>query len=157
MAECEICGKESNLYLVEIDRARLQVCFDCSKSGKVVESPHTELRPSRRPTTKPVRHTTEFEIVQDYGKRISEARNRMHISRSVLAEMINEKESFLDRVESERTLPTESLVKKLEKTLNISLYEEVGLGSGGLSGDQKKGLTLGDVIQLKRRGKRDGD
>lgn len=158
MAECEICGTEAQLYLVEIDRAKLRVCRDCSKSGRVLESPHIESKP-RKSEKPPQRkqHATEFEIVPDYGTRIRNARSRMQIPRNVLAEMINEKESFLERVESEKTLPPEPLAKKLEKALGISLFEEAGVESGGFSSNQQKGLTLGDIIKIKKRGRQDGN
>ncbi|MFH1470792.1 MAG: multiprotein bridging factor aMBF1 [Candidatus Micrarchaeota archaeon] len=155
MAECEVCGRESQLYTVEIDRARLRVCFDCSKSGKLIEAP----RPPAKPKNPYFQHaqsrpSTELDIVPDYGLRIKSAREKMHITRDVLAEMINEKQSFLDRVESERTLPTETLGKKLERALGITLYEEVGVGSSSSSKIEKKGLTLGDVIKVKRKGEK---
>ena len=158
MAECEICGRESQLYTVEIDRARLRVCFDCSKSGKMLETPRppAKQRPgalSQERTAR--REQTEVDIISDYGPRIKAAREKMHISRDVLAEMINEKESFLDRVESERTLPPEALGRKLEKALGIRLYEEVGISSSPSSKGEKKGLTLGDVIRVKRKEEED--
>ncbi len=156
MAECEICGVEEPLYLVEIDRAKLRVCRDCSKSGKVLVSPGYP-RPQRKekPIQKKTR-TTEIEIVSDYGKRIKDARNGMKIKREVLAEMINEKASFLDRVESERTLPPEQLAKKLEKALNITLFEEVGTEQNPVTSSQSRGVTLGDIIKVKKRGNMDG-
>jgi putative transcription factor len=159
MAECEICGRDAPLYTVEIDRARLSVCFECSKNGKVIGSPPpVQARTKKSPDLpRPRRDETELDLVADYGSRIKEARDKMRISRSVLAEMINEKESFLDRVESERTLPTETLAKKLEKALGISLYEEVGVASQPFSRAEKRGITLGDVIKIKRKGGRDGD
>ena len=47
----------------------------------------------------------------------------MGLSLKVLAEIINEKESFLARVENERAKPSNTLIKKLEKTLDIKLTE----------------------------------
>ncbi len=158
MADCEICGREAQLYTVEIDRARLRVCFDCSKSGKLIEVPRHQHKPNPKgsafqPTL--ARQATELELVQDHGPCIKAAREKMHITREVLAEMINEKESFLERVESGRALPTEVLVRKLEKALGISLYEEVGVGSQGASRAEKKGLTLGDIITVRKKGETD--
>jgi uncharacterized protein (TIGR00270 family) len=154
MAECEICGRESSLYTVEIDRAKLRVCFDCSKSGKLIESPKPQFKQKQQPyapATKP--HATEFELIADYGSKVKSARERMHITRNVLAEMINEKESFLERVEAEKAPPTESLARRLERALGISLYEEVGVGSSPGSKTEKRGLTLGDVIRVKKKEK----
>ena len=154
MAECEICGREDQLYTVEIDRAKLRVCFDCSKSGKLLEAPRPQAKIRAGPQFQERtarREKTEVDIVSDYGPKIKAAREKMHISRDVLAEMINEKESFLDRVESARTLPPEALGRKLEKALGIMLYEEVGVSSSPVSKGEKKGLTLGDVIRVKRK------
>lgn len=157
MAECEICGREASLYTVEIDRAKLRVCFDCSKSGKLIEAPRPQFKqkPQAQHSSAPRPHAVELELVSDYGTKVKNARERMHITRGVLAEMINEKESFLERVEAEKTLPTESLVRRLERALGISLYEEVGVGSSQASKSEKRGLTLGDVIRVKRKGEKD--
>ncbi len=160
LSECEICGAEAPLYTVEIDRARLRVCYDCSKSGKLIEAPRQQAKEKPRSFESEIRqqHRVELDLVTDYGRKIKSARERMHLTRNVLAEMINEKESFLLRVEEERTFPTESLAKKLEKALGIALYEEVGVSNQGVLRGEKKGLTLGDVIKVKKRGeKEDGD
>ncbi len=159
MAECEVCGRESPLYTVEIDRARLRVCFDCSKSGKLIEAPRQPARKERQgsqagPAGQSVqrpKQQTEFELVSDYSEKIKASREKMHITRDVLSEMINEKESFLERIESGRALPTELLGKKLERALGISLYEEVGTGSEGFSRGERRSLTLGDVINVKKK------
>ncbi|MFH0818367.1 MAG: multiprotein bridging factor aMBF1 [Candidatus Micrarchaeota archaeon] len=160
MADCEICGRESQLYLVEIDRARLRVCFDCSKSGRLLEAPKPQLKKKVHEEgfqSGPARVKTEMDLVSDYGSKIKQAREKMHITRDVLAEMINEKESFLDRVEAEKTMPTEALGRKLEKALKISLYEEVGTGSSATQKGEKKGLTLGDVIKVRRKGEKNDE
>lgn len=100
------------------------------------------------------RQKTEIEIVPDFGMKIRAARERMHIGRKVLAEMINEKESVLERLEHEKMLPSEVVALKLEKALGIRLLEEVGVGPGGASArkEKGKGLTLGDVVFVKKRG-----
>jgi ribosome-binding protein aMBF1 (putative translation factor) len=54
---------------------------------------------------------------------MKEARERMKIPIKVLAEMLNEKETLLSRVEQQKTLPPEELRKKLERALGITLQE----------------------------------
>ncbi|MEM3876096.1 MAG: helix-turn-helix domain-containing protein, partial [Candidatus Micrarchaeaceae archaeon] len=63
------------------------------------------------------------QIIDDYGETIRRARESMGLSLKVLAELLNEKESFLARIEKQKTTPNSKLIEKLEKTLNIKLIE----------------------------------
>ncbi|MCL5434355.1 MAG: multiprotein bridging factor aMBF1 [Candidatus Marsarchaeota archaeon] len=125
MEECELCGKSTDsAYVVLVEGVELRVCASCANGKKVL---------SHRPTDSASRgyHGTyqktakksidEPPLVDNYGRVIREARERLKIPIKVLAEMINEKETFLSRVEAEKAAPPAQLIKKLEKTLNIKL------------------------------------
>jgi uncharacterized protein (TIGR00270 family) len=153
MADCEVCGRDAPLYIVDIDKARLSVCVECAKSGKIIKAPQAAPEPKSKDYREQRQAKPEFDLVADYGSKIRKAREKMHITMGVLGEMINEKESFLDRVEREKVLPTEALAKKLERALGIRLFEEISAASG-FSRHEQKGLTLGDVIKIKRKGEK---
>jgi putative transcription factor len=152
MEECELCGEPmQNVYGINVDSVELRVCAGCAKGKRIV---YREEAKSKRPpgraggvhaaAQKPVRG--EVEVVDDYGRKIRNAREAMRLPTKVLAEMINEKESLLIRVEGQRTLPNEKLTKKLEKALGIKLeqVEEVSEAKGRPG--RKDEATLGEFI-----------
>jgi putative transcription factor len=130
MEYCEICGKAvSKLYEVRIEGAKLSVCAKCG--NKKEEELHS-FAPQKRNQirVKPMKNEMMAgekdgpELLEDYGKRMREARDRMKIPLKVMAEMLNEKETYLRRVEAQETLPTNQLIAKLEKFLKIKLSVE---------------------------------
>ncbi|MDO8339402.1 MAG: multiprotein bridging factor aMBF1 [Candidatus Burarchaeum sp.] len=153
MAECEICGREGAGYLVFIEGARMQTCSECAKGGKILEAPRPAAPAQRQGMGGAVvRGRAELDIVADFGPKIKAARERMHIERNVLAEMINEKESTLERLEHEKMLPSESIALKLQKALGITLLEQdAGDIHSGAPRDKGKGLTLGDIVFVKKK------
>ena len=70
----------------------------------------------------------------------------MKLPMKVLAEMINEKETLLSRVEQQHTLPTLKLAKKLEKALNIKL-EAAPEQRQDAPKSKKSSATLGEFIE----------
>jgi putative transcription factor len=143
--QCEVCGKGEGEYIAEIEGARLHVCGRCSKLGKILYSPPT----TRHAPQRQQKVEEELELVEGYGKRIRDARTKMGISLSVLAERINEKESFLERIEKEKTLPDERAARLLEKELGIKLLITFSAGAGETKKGERKELTLGDIIEVE--------
>ncbi|MGC9129333.1 MAG: multiprotein bridging factor aMBF1 [Candidatus Micrarchaeia archaeon] len=123
--ECEICGRETNIiYVVEVEGAVMNVCAECAKGKKVIEKIDLEKKESAKIEKKPKKEERS-EIVEHYGSIIRKAREKLGLPLNVLAERISEKESTLLRIEEEKTLPSDKIVKKLEKELGIKLTEEV--------------------------------
>jgi putative transcription factor len=122
--ECEICGKETNIiYVVEVEGAVMNVCAECSKGKKVIEK--IDLSRQEKKVAKAVKEKEkESEVIEHYGEAIRKAREKLGLPLNVLAERINEKASTLLRIEEEKTLPTDKVIKKLEKELGIKLLEE---------------------------------
>ena len=150
--ECEICGVEGAEYLVQVEGAKLYVCHACSGTGKLLRAP----QPQRSEEDHAPRGRIELEVADGYGAAISEARKRMGLPIEVLAERINEKHSFLERVEHEKTLPDEKLARKLERELGIKLLQEVASGAAvDVKDRQGAGMTLGDVLEVQRKKKKE--
>ena len=122
--ECDICGKETNIiYVVEVEGAVMNVCAECSKGKKVIDKIDLSRQEKKVAKAKEEKEK-ESEIIEHYGEAIRKAREKLGLPLNVLAERINEKASTLLRIEEEKTLPTDKVVKKLEKELGIKLLEE---------------------------------
>lgn len=155
MEECEICGSGEAEYIVQVEGAKLSVCRDCSSSGKLIRGP-----PPRQYKPKPGEEGAtggrqELEVAEGYGSLIASARKRMGLPLEVLAERINEKWSFLERVEHERTLPDEKLCHKLEKELGIKLLVPVSAGAAVATKSSSGGMTLGDILDIQTKKKKE--
>ncbi len=129
MEECELCGRKINTaYIINIEGVDLRVCEKCSYNKKVLYT-NTELNNSSKKASNTKildlsdKDPEMKDLIDGYGNTIKAARESIGLSLKVLAEVISEKESFLARVESERAKPNNTLIKKLEKTLNIKLTE----------------------------------
>jgi len=151
MAECDICGAPEAGYLIQVEGAKLNVCRDCSGSGKLIRAPQNQ---TNRGETTQVQRRIELEVVEGYGGIISDAMKKMGLPVEVLAERINEKLSFLERVEHEKTLPDERLCRKLEKELGIKLLQETASGSPVVTTQSKAGMTLGDILEISQKKKK---
>lgn len=158
MSECERCGRKARLTLVKIDRAEMYVCPDCLKYGKRVEVKQdpprvqaTQKAPMRaRPPKPDALSKREKELAEDYPKRIQRGRERIGLSREDLGKKINERVSVIAKLEHGQMHPSDKLIKKLEKALDIELMEvieEFNYSSGAGS----SGMTLADFIVVKKK------
>lgn len=145
--ECEMCGEGEASFLILVEGAKLHVCANCAKHGKVISAP----QPISKRRLEVKKEKPEIDVVPEFGRKIREARERMRVDRKVLAELVNEKESFLERVENEKALPNEALGRKLEKALGIKLFEEIKHEHVEVKEGKKQGLTLGDVVVVKKK------
>lgn len=151
--ECEICGAEvDTLYEIEIEGATMLVCSVCAKgkhlTGKVVKE--KEERPA--PVAKAPVEGNETELIDNYGEAIRKAREKLGLPLKVLAEKISEKESTLERVEKQKTLPNDKLVGKLEKELGIKLTKPVEHGREANVAKPSEPISLWDAAEKKKKG-----
>jgi uncharacterized protein (TIGR00270 family) len=149
MEECELCGKQTDVaYVVSIEGVEFRVCPRCAQGKKVVAEPTSGRKQNSYGNyTRKERHLNDEsgpELIDNYGVVIRESRERLKIPLKVLAEMINEKETFLARVEEEKTEPPMALVKKLEKALSINLIASDKPEAKTHSIGQGGSVTLGD-------------
>lgn len=149
MEECELCGAPTkSVYVVNVEDVELRVCTKCAQGKKVVKTQNYTPDAARKPSRP--RREEDQQLVENYGKVIREARDRMKLPLKVLAEMLNEKETLLSRVEQQSTLPTIELTKKLEKALSIRLTDsDSGTDTGISPSTKKSGATLGEFVDKK--------
>jgi len=151
---CEICGRKGAHAIIEVEGAKLKVCGSCAygkkilyhldETGEVREGPEKHRAPPKFEETE--------EIVENYGKIIKDARENIGLSRSVVAEKINEKESYLERIERGELTPTFTVARKLEKELGITLVEKVQASVAPSTASSKKFSepTLADMLEEEK-------
>jgi len=175
--DCEVCGdvifgKGVNVL---IDGAKLVVCGRCASGATVVKTP---VRPApaavERKTSKTSRILPQAprrrsaagartptvpdggELVEDYGQQIRKARQALQLSQEQFSQRIAEKVSVLQKIEAERLVPDDSLVRKLEHALKIHLIQKtMEVSSTEEKFRRPLELTLGDVaVMQKKRGEK---
>ena len=178
MVQCEMCGTETSTpKTVKIEGAELDVCDSCADFGTEVRTQESSQTSTKYSTSSSSdssgssgsgssggssgggggssrRRRDMFdemdEVAADYDQRIRQARESAGLSQEDLAGELNEKASLIRKLERGDMLPSDSVQKKLERKLEISLSE------GGTSEDTEwKGgsstgsYTLGDVVTRK--------
>jgi putative transcription factor len=174
---CEVCGRKihSDPIRAIIEGARLTVCVECSKHGKVILPAEeveivrkealatgTYFKKSSTPVAmvgkKSVVPKVEItkEIVEDYQSKIRVAREKLGLSVEDLGLKINEKASVLKHVELGKMAPNNLLASKLERALKITLLvpieqekEKTPATLPKAAANEK--LTLGDLMQFDKK------
>ncbi len=135
--------------VVSVEGAKLVACGGCARGKKILY--YLEDRePLSAPMEMPRRRVEEAEeIVEDYAQRIRSARQKIGLPIAVVAEKINEMESYLERIERGKVVPTFSVAKKLERELSIKLIEKVEASVAPTATKSKKFSepTLGDMLE----------
>jgi putative transcription factor len=150
--ECEICGKGTKkIFLTEIEGVVLRACEECSKGGEVLSTISENNKPSiERKISKISNYQEgEYELIEDYGKVIGEARKRIEISLEELAKMIGEKESLIRKIEREEIRPPDKIINKLEKFLKVKLKEKIDYKPKEKKKQLEEKLRIADVIKIK--------
>jgi putative transcription factor len=165
---CEVCGHKihGNPIRAIIEGAKLTVCVECSKHGKIIREEKIELGqkvPKKPLTSAPfiqkkkraqARVEITQEVVEGYHAKIRQAREKLGLSHEELGKKINEKASVLSKLETGKMTPNNVLVTKLEHALKIKLL--VPIKEEKISHEMPKlpsrETTLGDLIQLNKKG-----
>ncbi len=155
--QCDMCGKETELFLAEIEGTQLKVCERCAKHGKVIKRVLVP-RPTEKKETmilSQLQKEPEEEVIQvivhDFAKKIKDAREKLGLKQEDLAKKINERLSLIHQFERSHLEPEEKVAKKLEHFLNIKLVEEHKEKHSPLSHSKSDSLTIGDTITIKKR------
>lgn len=90
-------------------------------------------------------------LVDGYGQLIQEARRKQGLGRAEFAQMIKEKETLLARIEAEKVLPTDRVVAKIERELEIELKTEVTEEGSIIEDFIPKSTTIGSIAKIKRK------
>ena len=176
MRICEVCGREiiGPAYLALIEGAELVVCAECTQYAKWFRKLGRG-RPARRtpqasaqraPRTSTFRtqrvmraeQAEALELVEDFGRRVKEAREAKGLTQEELGKLIGEKASVISRIESGRMAPDVALARKLEHALGIRLLTRAGeeVKVRVAKPPPVPALTLGDILAMSEaaRGKK---
>jgi len=164
---CEVCGRKihGSPIQAEIEGAKLTVCIECSKHGRIIREEEIEFRQRnpKKPLTsipfiqkkKPAQPKVAItqEVVEGYDSKIRQAREKLGLSHEELGKKINEKASVLSKLETGKMSPNNLLVTKLEHALKIKLLVPIKEEkiSQGFPKSTNRETTLGDLIRLNKK------
>ena len=144
-----MCGKQSNLVVALIEGVELNVCKECAKFGKILREAKPEKIKIKKEKPKPEKEKIQI-IVDDFAEIIKNKREKIGLSQKDFAKKINEKVSLIHNIECGKFMPSIELAKKLEKALGIKIIEEYEEKHDRLKTEKAQGLTIGDVIKVKK-------
>jgi len=150
---CEICGKEAKLKRALVEGVEMMVCQDCARYGIVLPEKKQQgtlaaaakLKKKPLPYSKDVFEEMKQELVPDWGRKIKEARERKGMSREELGAKVGEKTTTIAKIENEELRPPDETVKKIEKVLEIKLFQEIE--NAVVKHKEVRPLTLGDLLK----------
>jgi putative transcription factor len=161
---CEVCGHKIHTEPVTalIEGARLTVCVECAKHGKIIHQevalpkPPLKKAPGPMPVVqrKPLAPSVQItqELTQDYANKIRLAREKLALTHEELGKKINEKASVLRNLEVGKMEPNNQLASKLEHMLKIKLLvpilEEKAVQ---IPKSANQELTLGDLVEIDEK------
>lgn len=168
---CDICGEElfGRSRKISVEGAVLDVCARCAHLGKPyspsvgsaipllpprtrdMHAASTRAPPITRGPTLPKVYE-ELDLVDGFGKKIRDARERVGMTQAELGTRVKERLSILQKIELEKMKPNTDLCASLEHVLRITLLsprKEIPITA--VKVDKVDGLTLGDVVKLKRK------
>jgi putative transcription factor len=162
---CEVCGRKIHNSPIRavIEGAKLTVCIECSKHGKIISEEELNLEERTPKTQSPIlikaqKKTPQAkveitqEIVEDYDSKIRQAREKLGLSHEELGKKISEKESVLRKIETRKMAPNNLLVTKLEHALKIKLLVPISEEKiPQIPKSPNRELTLGDLMQLNKK------
>ena len=157
---CEMCGMpiEGKPYKVIVEGTEMIVCERCYRSIKAKATPIEPKSVKEKPKKSvkkqkeaPKKKVVEYEVVEDYARRVREARERLGMSREELGTKVGAGENVIKRIELGRLEPDLELARKLEKVLGIKLVRKVEYEETVTTKAPKdEELTLGDIVVIRR-------
>ncbi len=171
---CEVCGRKIHGDPVRamIEGAKLTVCDECSKHGNVIyDEPESERaaptlrRPRPRLILQPGKPKepivdTSIELVEGFGEKVRQAREKLGLSHEDLGKKLNEKVSQLRKIETMKMVPDNLLATKLERILRIKLIvpaSEEKVPQTKIPRTETTELTLGDLLPQNDNAEKKGE
>jgi len=156
--QCELCGRSCDCRPATVDGVRMMLCPSCMKHGqgiKIEKTTTTETRAPvlqriKKPKEKDVYKDMDKELVSNFNQIIKNARTKKGLSREELGFKIGERTVTIAKIENGDLKPSDKVASKLEKELDIILFEKVdSISTSSFGSRSGSGLTLGDFIKRK--------
>ncbi|MFH1133890.1 MAG: multiprotein bridging factor aMBF1 [Nanoarchaeota archaeon] len=144
--QCEMCGSEDQLFVVDIEGTHLTVCKRCSRHGMMVRA----VQPRQQPQALPQKPKTEQHIMADYAERMRKKREALGLNHEDFAKKVTEKVSLIHKIETSSFEPPIPMARKFEHLLGIRLVEQVDEQQGAQKVAPSGQLTIGDLIKLRK-------
>jgi len=140
----------------------LEACPECAKFGedrgsapsdgstggnRAVIEQRLERRQKRMGTKDVYAQAKSVEIIENYGTVIRKARESKGMDLEQFSKSINEKKGTMAKIETNDLIPDDKLAKKIERALDIKLFDTVSSGLIQSSGGSGGKMTLGDFIK----------
>ena len=163
MADCELCGAmKVGVRQVPMGKAIVSACSRCIEKmnlGPKETAPglaraqvlnarpaHQTGYSARGKKGKDIMLKAEKELVQDFAKRITDARKAKGWNQPTLGKRMAETVNIIKSTESGKR-PTDSVLKKFERVLSITLFEVSSTPSTQrVDNSSSRGMTLGDYL-----------
>lgn len=126
------------------------VCSQCARFGDKEWTPTPPKPPQKgRSSAGDLSRLEALTLIEGYGRRIREARERMNMTVEELARRIGEKESVIKNLEREELVPSETLIQKLKRILKVELLVPEETGFKISSSKPVEERRLGDLLKLE--------
>jgi uncharacterized protein (TIGR00270 family) len=156
MGECELCGAvKVGVQRVQTGKTEVAACTRCIEKlnlGPKSEAPGLQRSrafasaPAPRKKKNDIMSRSSKELAPDFHKRIAKARSERQWSQQQLAKRMAETVNIIKAAESGKQ-PTDSVVKKFERVLNIQLMvERTSEESRHINAGPSRGMTFGDYL-----------
>jgi putative transcription factor len=163
---CEVCGRKimGSPFKALIEGAKMLACGECAKLGSVSWEAKTEPRMKKvqrrlpQPVVAPRKQPSlkieaSLELIDGFGAKIRQAREKLGLSHKDLGKKISEKVSVLRKIESGKMAPDNLLTEKLQYALKIKLMVPVSepeVPAKALATSRPSAPTLGDIVMVKK-------
>ena len=146
MPNCELCGREDNLNNAIVENARVKICTQCTKFGKIIqETINTKNVSSFRSTFE----DSEEYVTDNYNSLIKHKREKLNLTQDELAIKLKEKVSLISSIERGDIKPTLELAKKFENSLGIRMITKISQEKQIPNEKSNSSLTIGDLLKKK--------
>lgn len=138
--QCDICGKETRVFLADLEGAEVHVCSNCNPTGEgkkrtVYNSPETKSKfgpqkfvrqqaPVFRERKEEPFDLTNYEIVQNYAELIKQEREKRKLTIEDFARELRTQSSFSHSVEQGKLKPNNNLLLKLFEKFGLVLVQK---------------------------------
>ncbi|MFA4906871.1 MAG: multiprotein-bridging factor 1 family protein [archaeon] len=124
--ECELCGRPAlNARRVRIEGIEMLACEECARLGRVILGSTEQKRFAPKKIFFPSGESRDETVLVDkFGLKVQQARQKLGWTREETAKKLFEKESTLHRIELSEFKPSNVLLGKIEKLLAIDLKEK---------------------------------
>jgi len=134
-----MCGTNGNLKKTKVEGTILEVCQQCAKFGKELQSP--KFFPKKN------KLELQEEVIPNYGKVIRQKREELKMMQEHLAKRCGLKVSLIQRIETQQLTLALDTAKKLETALKIKLLEKEVSQNIEIKKEKFDALTIGDIIK----------